>query len=536
MKLLALASLALAVGLSAIAGCSPSKPETPAAAGPLYVYVGGTMRPAMEVLAQQYEKETGRKLEIDYGDSGANYIKAETTGRGDLYVGHDPFHGALEKKGLILDAWIAATLEPVIVVAKGNPKKIEGLAGLAQPGVRVVLTDAVYSTAGHVWQVMFKKAGLTDAIQKNVVTTTRAGGEAANAVVLGNADAAIVWNAVQFLRRDKLDAVLIEPPYRPVLGVDAVTSPTFGPLDMAQIRVTVDVLKSSKQPAAAKAFAEFVTSDRAATVWNDFGFSPAPAARHLVVAGAGDAKAAGTAAAGAAGAAKSQGPLLVYVGAGLRDAMEDLAQTFTAKTGIKLECDYGGSGMIISRLRLAGRGDLFFPGDLWYVEQAEKDGLVASKAPVCYFVPVILVPKGNAKNIRTLADFARPGLKVGLGDPRACQVGLTSEALFAKNKVDKAAIDKNLAISAATVGDLGVQVKAGQLDATIVWDAVAAQYADSADVVAIPPAENEVSQVAIATLKASTNPEAAARFVEFVASPEGQAIFKKHHYQTELPK
>ena len=506
-----------------LAGCS-SKEE----AAPLHCYVGGTMRPAMEVLAQQYEKETGRKLEIDYGDSGENYIKAETTGRGDLYVGHDPFHGALEKKGLTLDAWIVATLEPVIVVAKGNPKKIEGLAGLVQPGVRVVLTDAVYSTAGHVWQVMFKKAGLTEAIQKNVVTTKRGGGEAANAVLLGNADAAIVWNAVQFLRRDKLDAVLIEPPYRPVLGVDAVTSPTFGPIDMAQIRVTVDVLKSSKQPAAAKAFAEFVASDRAAKVWNDFGFSPAPAARHLVVAGASDAK--------AVGSAKSQGPLLIYTGAGLRDAMEDLAQTFTAKTGIKLECDYGGSGMIISRLRLAGRGDLFFPGDLWYVEQAEKDGLVASKATVCYFVPVILVPKGNPKNIRTLADFARPGLKVGLGDPRACQVGRTSEALFAKNKIDKTAIDKNLAISAATVGDLGVQVKAGQLDAAIVWDAVAAQYADSADVVAIPPAENEVSQVAIATLKASTNPEAAAKFVEFVASQEGRAILKKHHYQTELPK
>ena len=34
-------------------------------------------------------------------------------------------------------------------------------------------------------------------------------------------------------------------------------------------------------------------------------------------------------------------------------------------------------------------------------------------------VPVIVVQKGNPKNITTLADFARPGLKIALGDANA---------------------------------------------------------------------------------------------------------------------
>jgi len=515
---LALACLCLAAG-AALAGCGSGATEEAAA---LYCYVGGTMRPAMEELVRLYEKDTGCHIALDYGDSGANFIKAETTGKGDLYVAHDPFHGAMDRKGLSVDAWVVATLEPMIAVPKGNPKNIAGLKDLARPGLRLILTDAMYSTAGHVSQVMFRKANLADGIARNVATYTRTGGEAANAVVLGHADAAIVWNAVIFLRREKLQAVPIEPAYRPTPGVDAVTSATFGPLDMACIRVTVDVLKSSRRPQEARKFAEFIASPQALEVWRQFGFGPPPEAKHL-------------AAESPPAAAGPAGRLSVYCAAGLRPAMDDLARAFTAKTGVTVETDYGGGGMLISRLRLARRGDLFIPGDVGYVELAEKEGLVESKSMVCYFVPVILVQKGNPKNIRTPADLARPGLRVGLGNPKACQIGVASEKIFEKNRLDRAAIEKNLAFSSTTVNELGIQIKTGQLDAAIVWDAIAALYGDCGEVVPIPPQENDISHVAVAVLKCSANRPAADAFVQFVLSPEGQDILRKHQYRTEPP-
>ena len=511
-----LVCLALVLAAALVPGCAREEPA------PLHCYVGGTMRPAMERLIRMYEQDTGRRIHLDYGDSGSNLIKAETTRQGDLYVAHDPFHGAMQKKGLTADGWAVATVTPMIAVARGNPLKIQGLKDLARPGVRVVLTDALYSTMGHVNTAMFRRAGIADAVEKNVVTRMKMGGEAANAVVLGHGDAAIVWGPVIHLRREKLQAVDIEPALRPDPKVDAVTSATFGPIDMSRIAVTVDVLESSAQPEAARAFAAFLASPRAQEVWREFGFSDPPDDRRFRPA--------------AGGAAKTGGKVLIYCGAGLRPAMEDVADAFAAATGTTVERDYGGSGMIISRLRLARRGDLFMPGDVWYVDLAEKDGLVESKAMVCYFVPVILVQKGNPKGIKGLVDLARPGLRVGLGNPKACQVGRATEQIIAKNRLDAAAIEKNLAFASITVNELGLQVKAGALDAVIVWDAVAAQYADSADVVAIPPQENEISRVAVALLKTAANPKGAKALVEFILGPEGQAIFRKHHYRTEPPK
>ncbi|MFB3891358.1 MAG: extracellular solute-binding protein [Phycisphaerae bacterium] len=262
-----------------VCGASCEKPKPPAGKPALYCYVGGTMEPAMKELAADWLKQTGQAVDIDKADSGQCLVKIEQTGKGDLYIAHDPFPAAARKKGLVSQSFVVATLTPVIVVAKGNPKGIKGLEDLAKPGVRLGLTDATYSTLGHMAPFMFNKAGLQEAIQKNVTTTMREGGAIANEVMLGHLDAAIVWNAVAFLRRDKLDAVPIAAKYLPAAGVDVVTSATavaaFGPIDIGRIRVELVTLKSSTHPQDAEAFAKFVASPRGAEVFAKYDFSPA---------------------------------------------------------------------------------------------------------------------------------------------------------------------------------------------------------------------------------------------------------------------
>ena len=87
-----------------------------------------------------------------------------------------------------------------------------------------------------------------------------------------------------------------------------------------------------------------------------------------------------------------------------------------------------------------------------------------------------------------------------------------------------------------TVNDLGDKIKLGSLDAVIVWDAVAAYFADSADVVPIPREQNVISTVPVSILKSSKHPQLANGLLEFITSEEGRAIFKKHHYSLTFPE
>jgi len=226
----------------------------------------------------------------------------------------------------------------------------------------------------------------------------------------------------------------------------------------------------------------------------------------------------------------------LYCGAGMRSPVAELVEEFGREHGVTIECDYAGSEVLISRIKLTGQGDLYMPGDMHYVELAEKEGLIASKKTVCYFIPVIQVRKGNPKNIHTLHDLTRPGIKLGLGDPKACAIGRKSSKIFAKNDISEEKVNENVKFRSLTVGELGNHLKLGTLDAVIVWDAVAAFSPKETEVVTIPRDQNVISTVAVGVLKSSRHPELATKFVEFITSKRGKEVFEKHHYATSLPE
>ena len=228
--------------------------------------------------------------------------------------------------------------------------------------------------------------------------------------------------------------------------------------------------------------------------------------------------------------------LLLYCGAGIRPPADELVETFGREHGVKIITDYAGSEVLLSKIKLVRRGDLYMPGDKHYVEQAAREGMILSQRSVCYFVPTILVQKGNPKNIHGLEDLLRPGLKLGLGDANACAIGRTTKLIFAKNNIAWSEVEKNLKFQSLTVNELGMQIQAKALDAVIVWDAMARYYSEYGEEITIPVEKNVISTVDIGVLKFTQNRELAEKFVEFAASEQGRAIFKKHLYSVEPPK
>lgn len=232
-------------------------------------------------------------------------------------------------------------------------------------------------------------------------------------------------------------------------------------------------------------------------------------------------------------AVASASRLKMFAGAGLRKAVEALEAEFEKQSGIELDVDYAGSGIAISRAREDKTADLFMPGDVWYVDRLQElTGNVIEKTPVSYFIPVIIVQKGNPKNIRGLSDFLRKDVTAAMGNPDACQIGRLMKKIFKKNGLDYEQIDPKLSL---TVNELGVWVKMKNVDMSVVWDAIAENIKDSTDKIMIPPTENIISRVVVGRLKTSKHPEAARKFVRFLQSPEARAILRKKGYTVDLP-
>jgi molybdate transport system substrate-binding protein len=228
--------------------------------------------------------------------------------------------------------------------------------------------------------------------------------------------------------------------------------------------------------------------------------------------------------------------LLLYCGAGIRPPADELVEVFERDYGIKVSPDYAGSEVLLSKIKFARRGDLYMPGDKYYIEQAAHADMILSQRSVCYWVPAILVQKGNPKEIRRLDDLLKPGIKLGLGDSDACAIGRTSKRIFEMNNIAWGDIQKNLVYQSLTVNELGMQIQAKTLDAVIVWDAMARYYDDYGDEVPIPVENNIISTVDIGVLKFTKHQEQAEKFVDFITSETGRQIFQKHNDSTKPPE
>lgn len=225
----------------------------------------------------------------------------------------------------------------------------------------------------------------------------------------------------------------------------------------------------------------------------------------------------------------SAGELHIFVGAGLRQPVDQLVSDFEGRTGHRVYIDYAGSGQLLTRIEASGKGDLFIPGALSYLEKLEKAGKVRSFRPIVQHTPVIGVNTARAGRIKSFADLAKPGVKVALGDPEAMALGRTAMTICERSGL-KDAILKNVVVYGATVKQLTLYVSQGAVDAAIIGRADAFQNRDTITLVPIPPEYFQAEIIAVAILKSTSSPALADQLSDALSSDKGVAVFQQYGF------
>ncbi len=234
---------------------------------------------------------------------------------------------------------------------------------------------------------------------------------------------------------------------------------------------------------------------------------------------------------------QAQDSLLFMAGAASAPVVEELGKAFTAKTGIKVEISIGGSGMLLSQIKLGRKGDLYFPASSDFIEKAAQEGLIASETitPVVYLVPAICVQKGNPHGIKALADLGRPGVKVALAQPETVAVGGIAVENIEKTLTaeQKAALKSNIVAYTQNVEKTANALILKTVDAVIAWRVIENWNPDKIEAIHPNPEEvARISYLAVAMTRFAKNPEQAKAFIDFMVSSEGLAFFKKYNYFT----
>jgi len=235
--------------------------------------------------------------------------------------------------------------------------------------------------------------------------------------------------------------------------------------------------------------------------------------------------------------ASSSETLLMYAGSASKPPTEEAIQVFEQKTGIKVEVTFGGSGKVLSQMKLAKQGDLYFPGSSDYMEKAKKDGDVIPETEelIAYLVPAINVQAGNPKNVQTLKDLTQPGLKVAIANPEGVCVGLYAVEIIegGLTPAEKTAFEENLLNYTESCEKTATAISLEEVDAVLGWSVF--QDWDPAKIQTVALDKSQIPRIGyipIAVASYTTKQAAAQQFIDFLVSEEGQAIFAKYGYFT----
>jgi molybdate transport system substrate-binding protein len=168
------------------------------------------------------------------------------------------------------------------------------------------------------------------------------------------------------------------------------------------------------------------------------------------------------------------------------------------------------------------------------MDAAVASGAVGAEAARPLLTNRLVVVAPNDGDVRTLRDLARPGLKVVLAAPSVPAGGYSVQALEKLSASPEYGADfgarvlANVVSREENVRQVLAKVALGEADAGIVY-ATDARGSDVATL-PIPDEYNVVARYYIAPTLNAPNPEGARRFVQYVLSPEGQAVLAEYGF------
>lgn len=468
-----------------------ASPLSSESAEPLMFFCAASNRAVMEKIVSDYEEEYGREIDLQYGGSQTLLSQLEVTGAGDLYLpADDSYIKTAKEMNLISEVLPIAKMEIVVAVKKGNPKSIQKYEDLLREDIKLVQANPDATAVGKVTRRILKESGQWDALDKSTTAYRTTVTEAANDLLVGAADAAIVYDAVLHTYPD----------------LEFVKLPEFA---AGTSLVALGVTQQTQQPSAALHFARYVTArDRGLVNYAEHGFQVEK------------------------GDVWSETPELnLFAGSMLRPAIEDTVKQFEQREGVRVNTVYNGCGILVAQMKAGQVPDAYFACDTEFMEQVPD--LFPEPTDVSQNELVIIVKKGNPHEIAGLRDLTKDGLRVGIGHEKQCAMGWVTQNTFREGGVQQEVME-NVTVQTPTGDMLVNQMRAGSLDAAVVYLSNTAGSGDFLDAVRIQGLDCSVATQPYAITPDSPNALTASRLFQQICSTDSQGSFMAEGFRWKL--
>ena len=225
--------------------------------------------------------------------------------------------------------------------------------------------------------------------------------------------------------------------------------------------------------------------------------------------------------------AKITGPLTVFAAASLTEVFTTLGKDFeAAHPGVSVTFNFAGSSALATQINQGAPADVFASAAPKNMATVTDEGNAAG-TPTTFVRNqlVIAVPAGNPHGIKTLADLAKPGVKVALcAEQVPC--GAAAKTALAAGNITLTPVTMEQDVKGALA-----KVRLDEVDAALVYRTDAKADDAEVDGIEFDESADAINDYPIAVLEDAPNPTAAKAFIAYVRSAKGMSVLTDAGFQ-----
>jgi molybdate transport system substrate-binding protein len=227
-------------------------------------------------------------------------------------------------------------------------------------------------------------------------------------------------------------------------------------------------------------------------------------------------------------AASPPGEILVFGAASLTESLQEAAKQFEAQGGPKVTFSFASSSDLARQIESGAPADVFFSADTAKMDSVEKAGLVKNddRHEFLSNALAVIVPSNSNATVASAKDLEKFP-KIAIADPKAVPVGVYAKTWLTEKGL-WAAIEPKVIPTLDVRASLAA-VAGGDVPVGIVYSTDAAISNDVKVVYTVK--DGPPILYSLAPITTSKNAAQAAKFVAFLESPAGRAIFQKRGFR-----
>lgn len=219
---------------------------------------------------------------------------------------------------------------------------------------------------------------------------------------------------------------------------------------------------------------------------------------------------------GCGGGGQSQ--LTVFAASSLQDSLTAYGDSFD---GAEVRSSFAGSDTLAAQIRQGAGPDVFASADTSYPAELYREGLVGK--PVVFAANELVVAVPSNSDVSGLADLARPGTKIVIGDPSVPVGSYTHEILRELPEGERKRILANVRSEEPEVSSIVAKLDQGAADAGFVYATDVKAAGGGLRAIRLPADLRPKVAYAAAVVKGSGEPELARRYLDGLLSGDGAA-------------